>query len=175
MGQGTVKNSAELTNRDINNTQEITRDQTTGMLNGSVTVDHRLLSESGRAEIIQEQQKVLEDVKEIVSNTNIVIGGIKGGIELQTKIEQENKKLNLEDQILFGDFIIELSKSQKNDTSDNYYPLIVAAGEGLAMAAGACARSPACVSATVNVLGAAGLAILNEQSEDKSKAAAPKP
>ncbi|MFX6213406.1 phosphoglycerate kinase, partial [Acinetobacter baumannii] len=56
MGLGTVKNTTELTNRDINTTQEITRDQTTGMLNGSVTVDHRLLSESGRAEIVQQQK-----------------------------------------------------------------------------------------------------------------------
>lgn len=90
-------------------------------------------------------------------------------------MSKKTKKLNLEGQILFGEFIVELSKSQKNDTSDNYYPLIVAAGEGLAIAAGACARSPACVSATVNVLGTAGLAILNEQSEDKSKTATPKP
>ncbi|HFX6224632.1 phosphoglycerate kinase [Acinetobacter nosocomialis] len=56
MGLGTVKNTTELTNRDVNSTQEITRDQTTGMLNGSVTVDHRLLSESGRAEIVQQQK-----------------------------------------------------------------------------------------------------------------------
>ncbi|MFH3818944.1 two-partner secretion domain-containing protein [Acinetobacter nosocomialis] len=65
MGLGTVKNTTELTNRDINTTQEITRDQTTGMLNGSVTVDHRLLSESGRAEIVQ-QQKDLPQNAEIV-------------------------------------------------------------------------------------------------------------
>ncbi|MDC5432924.1 filamentous hemagglutinin N-terminal domain-containing protein [Acinetobacter baumannii] len=65
MGQGTVKNTTELTNRDINTTQEITRDQTTGMLNGSFTVDHRLLSESGRAEIVQ-QQKDLPRNAEIV-------------------------------------------------------------------------------------------------------------
>ena len=56
MGQGTVKNSTELTNREINNTQEIIRDQVTGMLDGSVTVDNRLLTESGRAQIIQEQK-----------------------------------------------------------------------------------------------------------------------
>lgn len=68
MGQGTVKNSAELTNRDINNTQEITRDQTTGMLNGSVTVDHRLLSESGRAEIVKEQKELPENGVQIAKN-----------------------------------------------------------------------------------------------------------
>ena len=63
MGQGTVKNTADSTNRDINNTQEITRDQTTGMLDGSVTVDHRLLSESGRAEIIQQQKNLPQNVE----------------------------------------------------------------------------------------------------------------
>ena len=34
MGQGTVKNATDTTNRDINNAQEITRDQTTGKLDG---------------------------------------------------------------------------------------------------------------------------------------------
>ncbi|HEE5794914.1 EndoU domain-containing protein [Acinetobacter baumannii] len=68
MGQGTVKNTTELTNRDINTTQEITRDQTTGMLNGSVTVDHRLLSESGRAEIIQQQKDLPENLRQSAEN-----------------------------------------------------------------------------------------------------------
>ncbi|WP_171500277.1 DNA/RNA non-specific endonuclease, partial [Acinetobacter portensis] len=65
MGQGTVTNATDTTNRDINNTQEITRDQTTGMLDGSVTIDHRLLTEDGRKEIIQ-QQKDLPQNAEIV-------------------------------------------------------------------------------------------------------------
>jgi len=39
MGQGTVKNVTDSTNRDINNTQEITRDQVTGLLNASVQKD----------------------------------------------------------------------------------------------------------------------------------------
>ena len=68
MGQGTVKNTTELTNRDVNSTQEITRDQTTGMLNGSVTVDHRLLSESGRAEIVQQQKDLPENFRQSAEN-----------------------------------------------------------------------------------------------------------
>lgn len=68
MGLGTVKNTTELTNRDINTTQEITRDQTTGMLNGSVTVDHRLLSESGRAEIVQQQKDLPENFRQSAEN-----------------------------------------------------------------------------------------------------------
>ena len=68
MGLGTVKNTTELTNRDVNSTQEITRDQTTGMLNGSVTVDHRLLSESGRAEIVQQQKDLPENFRQSAEN-----------------------------------------------------------------------------------------------------------
>src|SRR5690554_4625668 len=57
LGGGTVtKKSGEQhdltnTNRDLNNTQEITLDQQTGCLNATVTVDHRLLSEGGRKSI----------------------------------------------------------------------------------------------------------------------------
>lgn len=73
IGQGQILNITEITNRDINTTQEITRDQVTGMLDGSVTVDHRLLTESGRAEIIQEQKKLPE-------NTKIIFGMTAAGI-----------------------------------------------------------------------------------------------
>lgn len=68
MGQGTVTNATDTTNRYINNTQEITRDQTTGMLDGSVTVDHRLLTESGRAEIIKEQKDLPENFRQSAEN-----------------------------------------------------------------------------------------------------------
>ena len=68
MGQGTLTNVTSNTNRDINNTQEITRNQTTGMLNGSVTVDHRLLSESGRAEIVKEQKDLPENFRQSTEN-----------------------------------------------------------------------------------------------------------
>ncbi|AMW79363.1 hypothetical protein AMD27_10955 [Acinetobacter sp. TGL-Y2] len=64
MGQGTVSNTTTSTNRDINNTQEITRDQVTGLLNGSVTVDNRLLTESGREQIIKEQKDLPENLKQ---------------------------------------------------------------------------------------------------------------
>lgn len=63
MGQGTVKNLTDSTNRDINKIQEITRDQATGLLNGSVTVDNRLLTESGRAQIIQEQKNLPQNAE----------------------------------------------------------------------------------------------------------------
>lgn len=68
LGQGTLTNVTDTTNRDINNTQEITRDQITGMLDGSVTVDHRLLTESGRAEIIQQQKAIPENFRQSAEN-----------------------------------------------------------------------------------------------------------
>ena len=38
-------------NRDVDNSQEITRDEITGALDGSVTVDNRVFTESGRDQI----------------------------------------------------------------------------------------------------------------------------
>ena len=43
LGQGTVTNATDTTNRDINNTQEITRDQTTGMLDGSISLCNKAI------------------------------------------------------------------------------------------------------------------------------------
>ena len=68
LGQGTVKNATDSTNRDINNTQEITRDQTTGMLDGSVTVDHRLLTEDGRQEIQKQIKDLPENLRQSAEN-----------------------------------------------------------------------------------------------------------
>ena len=73
LGQGTVKNATDSTNRDINNTQEITRDQTIGMLDGSVTVDHRLLTEAGRKEIIQEQKDLPENFRQSTENLALAL------------------------------------------------------------------------------------------------------
>ncbi|WP_373865973.1 hypothetical protein [Acinetobacter bereziniae] len=103
MGQGTVKNSTELTNRDINNTQEITRDQVTGLLNGSVTVDNRLLTESGRAQIIQEQKDLPQNSKIIAGSTatgGLILGsGIvglldeKGSVQDATTLTKNNANI----------------------------------------------------------------------------------
>ena len=50
---GNTATTAQLAgvNRDINNTEEITRDIIDGALNASVTIDNRLLSKEGRASI----------------------------------------------------------------------------------------------------------------------------
>jgi hypothetical protein len=41
-------------NRDVNNTQEVTKDLITGALDGSVTVDNRLFTEEGRKNIVKD-------------------------------------------------------------------------------------------------------------------------
>ena len=112
MGQGTLKNSTELTNRDINNTQEITRDQTTGMLDGSVTIDHRLLAESGREQIIQEQKDLPENAKKSAEN-------IRNGIdELALKLPDsqiQNKILTSINQLVGDDLIANAYKEFINN------------------------------------------------------------
>ena len=122
----------------------------------------------------QEAGITVGNIIQTLKVTGQVIDRAKEAYAIANKIEQENQKLSSEDQLLFGNLIIELSKSKEVDSTDSYYPLIVAAGEAFAMAAGACAKSPACVSATVNALGAVGVAILSEQSDDKDKKSTPK-
>ncbi|WP_308469276.1 hemagglutinin repeat-containing protein, partial [Acinetobacter guillouiae] len=68
MGQGSVTNTTATSNRDINNTQEITRDQVTGLLNGSVTLDNRLLTENGRTEIVKQQKDLPENFRQSAEN-----------------------------------------------------------------------------------------------------------
>ena len=80
LGGGTVtKKSGEQhdltnTNRDLNNTQEITLDQQTAGLDATVTVDHRLLSEGGRNAIKEDIQTSVEAVEQA---TNYVVTEIK--------------------------------------------------------------------------------------------------
>ncbi|MAK29894.1 hemagglutinin repeat-containing protein [Acinetobacter sp.] len=96
LGQGSVTNATADTNRDINNTQEITRDQTTGMLNGSVTVDHRLLSESGRAEIVKEQEQLIENFRQSAENlAKALPDGVYKDKALQTLNDVQAKLYNL--------------------------------------------------------------------------------
>lgn len=48
-------------NRDTNKAQEITRDMTTGVLDGSVTVDNRIFSSNGLADIANQHEKLGEN------------------------------------------------------------------------------------------------------------------
>jgi len=173
MGQGTVTNAIDNTNRDINNTQEITRDQVTGMLDGSVTVDHRLLSESGRAEIIQEQKDLAEDIKSVATdllalgvNTAVKLGT---GVDVQKIINEVNRiesTLNTEDQAIFKDLIAAQVEDNRVDLESNAAPIVV----GGAVAA-YCAKNPVgcakVIEKTAQALAAIGITIGMNGEEKK--------
>ena len=80
LGGGTVtkKNGEQHdltnTNRDLNNTQVITKEQQTAGLDANITVDHRLLSEGGRNAIKEDIQTSVEAVEQA---TNYVVTEIK--------------------------------------------------------------------------------------------------
>jgi len=162
------------TNRDINATQEITRDQTTGMLDGSVTVDHRLLTEGGRKEIIQEQKDLAEDIKTVV--TDLLALGVNTAVKLGTGFDAKHfideltrikSTLDVEEQKIFIDLIaaqIEDNKSQYLE--NNAAPLVI----GGAVAA-YCAKNPTgcakVIDKTAQALAALGIAIGMSGEEKK--------
>ena len=160
MGQGTVKNVTDMTNRDINNAQEITRDQTTGMLDGSVTVDHRLLTDDGRKEIIQDHEEVANQIKDIVAATQ----GVIASVEFAKEYEVSTQNMTVDEKNTLDNLLQSLQVESKDNTST----WVVVAAEGVAIAGSTCARVPACVSAVVNLFGAAtASAILNSGEEKK--------
>ena len=160
MGQGTVKNVTDMTNRDINNAQEITRDQTTGMLDGSVTVDHRLLTDDGRKEIIQDHEDVANQIKDIVAATQ----GVIASVEFAKEYEVSTQNMTVDEKNTLDNLLQSLQVESKDNTST----WVVVAAEGVAIAGSTCARVPACVSAVVNLFGAAtASAILNSGEEKK--------
>ncbi|MEG2269128.1 MAG: AHH domain-containing protein, partial [Acinetobacter sp.] len=169
MGQGTVKNTADSTSRDINNTQEITRDQTTGMLDGSVTVDHRLLTESGRAEIIHEQKEIVEQLNQVIEGTQTVSQAVKDGILAARKYEQVTQNMTLEEKNILDNLIKGLGDPSKIDNS--WVPVVA---EGAVMAGSTCARVPACASAVINLFGAAAASVILNTGDNK-KETMPKP
>ena len=160
MGQGTVKNTTDTTNRDINNAQEITRDQTTGMLDGSVTVDHRLLTDDGRKEIIQDHKDVANAVKDTVA----VVDGIIESRDFIKNYESSTQNMTIDEKNTLDNLLQSLQVESKDNTST----WVLVATEGVAIAGSTCARVPACVSAVVNLFGAAtASAILNSEEEKK--------
>ena len=85
LGMGQVEVGGELltnesslkVNRDVANTQVITKDQDIGGLNASVTVDGRWLNKEGRAEMLKQQNAV-------GSNMQLVVRGL--GSEIDTGV-----------------------------------------------------------------------------------------
>ncbi|MFC3680298.1 hypothetical protein [Bacterioplanoides pacificum] len=80
LGGGSVKNrdgedrNLENTNRDLNNSQQITKDQQTAGLDATVTVDHRLATEQGRAKIQEDITKsgMIVDTVTLIATTDRV-------------------------------------------------------------------------------------------------------
>ncbi len=159
-GQGTVKNATDSTNRDINNTQEITRDQTTGMLDGSVTVDHRLLTEDGRKEIIQDHKDVANAIKDTVA----IVEGIIESRDFIKNYESSTQNMTIDEKNTLDNLL----QSFQAGSKDNTNTWVVVVTEGVAVAGSTCARVPACVSAVVNLFGAVTAEkILNSGEEKK--------
>ena len=66
IGQGTLDiadGSGGSVNRDINAVNIVVRDKTTGAINATLTVDHRLFSEEGRKQIADEIANAPENLK----------------------------------------------------------------------------------------------------------------
>ncbi len=70
-------------NRDVNNSQEITKDMITGALDGSMTVDNRVLTSKGRFQIAN-------DFKNFGGNTKMAIKGASSTIDMAFEAVYEN-------------------------------------------------------------------------------------
>ncbi|MTT52521.1 filamentous hemagglutinin N-terminal domain-containing protein [Alcanivorax sp. VBW004] len=70
-------------NRDINESQVVTLDQQTGVLDVGVTVDNRLFSEVGRAEIVEQQLSSGTNAQTVISGVG---GEISRGVDLGVRI-----------------------------------------------------------------------------------------
>jgi hypothetical protein len=83
---GTQATDAQLAglNRDVDNTQEVTRDQITGALDGSITIDNRLLSEQGRTSIVKDFTNLTANIGQIaenITNNNIIVQAISTALD----------------------------------------------------------------------------------------------
>src|SRR5690606_12638745 len=50
-------------NRDIDNAQQVTKDEITGGLDAEITIDHRFLNETGREDIVKDLKSLPENIK----------------------------------------------------------------------------------------------------------------
>lgn len=95
-------------NRDIDNVQEITKDQVTGALDASVTVDNRIFTESGREQIAKQHEDFVDNIEQIGDGlrNNIVTKSIENAITDDTRniidtigdyIEQDRQMTELQE------------------------------------------------------------------------------
>ena len=81
---GSDPQSIEGLNRDMTNSQEVTKDQITGALDASVTIDNRLLTSEGRKDIANQFANVGENLNKIYENiteNNIVVQSVKTALD----------------------------------------------------------------------------------------------
>lgn len=95
-------------NRDTDKVQEITKDQITGALDASMTVDNRVFSKSGREQIAKQHEDFVDNVEQIGDGlrNNIVTKSIENAITDDTKnivdtigdyIEQDRQMTELQE------------------------------------------------------------------------------
>lgn len=144
------------------------------MLDGSVTVDHRLLTESGRAEIIQEQKDLpdnlksaAEDILVLGVNTAVKLGT---GYDVQKFVNEVNgiaSTLDIQEQAIFRDLIAaQVEDNRSTNLESNAAPIVV----GGAVAA-YCAKNPVgcakVIEKTATALAAIGITIGMSGEEKK--------
>jgi F0F1-type ATP synthase membrane subunit b/b' len=76
-------------NRDITNTQTITKDLITGTLDGSVTIDNRWFTEEGRASIVEDFKNAGKNLMEVVELVGGLIDKLKGDKNLTEVIVEK--------------------------------------------------------------------------------------
>ncbi|WP_407060937.1 hypothetical protein, partial [Acinetobacter faecalis] len=136
------------------------------MLDGSVTVDHRLLTEDGRAEIVQDHK----DIANAVTDTVAVVKGIIESRDFIKNYESSTQNMTIDEKNTLDKLLQSFRVESNNniETVVQVYPIGVAVAEATAGAVAACARTPACVSAVVNLFGAVTAEkILNSGEEKK--------
>jgi len=75
-GQAATQEQLSGLNRDVTNSQTVTKDQITSALNASVTIDNRVFTSAGRASIISDFKNVGKNASQVYTNitkNNIVV------------------------------------------------------------------------------------------------------
>lgn len=92
---GNEQNAVDGLNRDLGNSQEMTRDQEIGGLDASVTVDHRLLSSEGRQSIINDAvdtfehgEDIAQAVSQVATEDSVSLLNFAGQVDKNAKATQ---------------------------------------------------------------------------------------
>ena len=111
---GKVVDDAELSglNRDTTKAQEITKDLTTGTLDATASIDNRVFTSEGRAEIAREHEGLGENVEKVAGDMwnlpNTAIGATIGAIGIMLganyEYDEENRIHNVIGNPIFHEF-----------------------------------------------------------------------